>query len=188
MLVFLSVLLIILVLANVLWDRYISNTFDPFLYNEKIQAIPDYNRSITRSIGRTAYGFRDYDVSGYYYGVDIPRRLDFVGNITIGTYPNPTDDGIDHSIHLRIFAGAGGNWTYALGITDFNEVIINEDGWGVIRRASAVDMYGEPLRKHPKDTDEFYNKWLELHNRYYNTIKKLFYDMKEYFGEDAFQP
>ncbi|MCL2627710.1 MAG: helix-turn-helix domain-containing protein [Oscillospiraceae bacterium] len=184
-LILLSVLLIVLVIANVLWDRYISDTFDPFLNNKNLQAIPD--RSVMHSNRLIVYEYMDYSESRKVYTINMPRRLDFGGNINITTHPHPNDD-IDHSLSLTIFMRRGGNWTYALGITDFNEVHVEFWGSAPMRRYSAVDMNGEPLGKSPGDSDEFYNIWLEQHERYYDTIMKFFADMKEFFGEDAFLP
>jgi len=182
----LSVLGIFLIILNILWTNYVSETFDPFLTNETLQAIPQYERRTESYKGSMIYSFRDYGGSGYHYGIHIPARFRFGGIVSTGTHPNPNDDS-DCSLRLTIFIKPRGNWTYVLNITDLNEIYTDEYGEGLIARGSAVDKYGRPLGRHPEDSEEFYRIWMSLYDRFYGNIMEMFQHMKDMFGEDAFR-
>ena len=180
---------------NVSWTNYISTTFDPFLKNENLLAIPEWNRTITRSRGWVTYSFNDFDESGYHYEFGLPARFNFGGTISILAPSNPqmNPDFSDHNIHLMIFVSPGGDWIYVLNLgtseyreyTDENGTRIHEtitESFG-----SAVDRYGQPLGKHPYDSEEKYLYWLKMHEKYNEQIMDMFRNMKEFFGEEAFK-
>ena len=194
-LILVAVLITGFIIANTIWTNYISNTFDPFLNNKNLQAIPQWNRDIYRSRGRVTHSFKDFERSGYCYEIGVPRWLNFGGTIYIMTYSNPqlNPDFRDSNISLMIFTAPGGDWTYvlSLGTSEYREYV-NEKGGQVYETigetfGSAVDRNGQPLGKHPEDSEENYLLWLELYEEYYEAIMKLFNDMKEFFGEDAFR-
>ena len=182
-------------ILNAIWASYISDTFDLFLDNEYLQAIPQWNRDIYRSRGRESHSFNDFEGSGYLFQIGLPQWLNFGGTFHIMTLSNPqvTPDLRDSNISLIIFTAPRGNWTYVLGLgtSEYREYIdenrthvheTNSYSFG-----SAVDRNGQPLGKNPEDSEENYLYWLELYDKYNDLIMKMFKDMKEIFGEEAFR-
>jgi len=180
-------LLIIVVIGfgiyNLMWYRYIKASFDPFLKNERLINVPEQEYDRTDN-GWEIYTYRDYHGSGYTYGISIPAYLEFGGHIDILT---PTDvDTIDgkrvfvseHQIRLRVFPR---NWQYVLNIADLTVL----DGLGDTIRGlgSATDKNGNPLGRHPDDSEEFYQEWLALHEKFNEPIMEMFRTVNELFGD-----
>jgi len=184
-----------LIFLNILWTNYISTTFDPFLKNENLLAIPEWNRTVIRSRGRETFSFKDFDGSGYSYEIGLPARFDFGGNISILAPSNPqmNPDFNDHDISLMIFISPGGDWRYVLGLgtseyreyTDENGTRVHETT--AVTFGSAVDRYGQPLGKHPDDSEEDYLYWLKLYEKFNVQIMDMFRSMKDFFGEEMFR-
>jgi len=166
-----------LVAANLLWTNYISDTFDPFIKNDNILAISEWNYDKhSSSAGRVTHMYRDYNGSGYLYQFGFPRRLEFGGFISIDRLVE--QNGVD--IRLMIFVKPG-EWRYVLGLGVSEASTTHSFG-------SLVDENGVPQSKHPDDNVDDYERWLSLYEENYDIIIKLFVDMKEYFGDNAFRP
>ena len=170
---------------NSIWASYVSETFDPFLKNENLQAIPQWNRREFNYRGSRLYEFSDFNGSGYFYAVQVPGRFRFNGNVSISTAFNSLDS--DYGISLMIFIGHRGDWNYILGIIDFTANEYDEYGEVNTQYGSAVDRYGQPLERHPQDSEEHYQHWLYLHNNFNEPIIRLFADIKDFFGESTFR-
>jgi len=180
--------LIVFVIYNIIWFNYIS-IYDKLLNNETLQEIkikpssaPDfivrngveipysYERyAYIESERYTAHQFHDYDYNerGYFYGIVIPSYLRFAGNIQIAYFAD------DYSLNLMINPR---KWLYVLGL---GEHIGNQTNM----LGSIVDKDGQPLGKNPNDSEEFYQEWLELYEKYYEQIMDLFAVTKEMFGD-----
>jgi len=170
---------------NTIWSNYLSETFDPFLKNENIQAIPQWNRREYSYSKSKIYEFSDFDDSGYFYAIQLPRRFRFYGNVSISTTFNNLSN--DYGIDLTIFIGLRGDWRYVLTVIDYTVKDYDEYGRVNTWYGSAVDKYGQPLERHPHDSEDFYQHWLNLYNESNEPIMKLFNDMKIFFGESTFR-
>lgn len=182
--VFSAITIIVLVIffsVNMVWSWYVSSTFDPFFDNENLLAIPRENTEIIRSRGWETHVFTDLSGSEYTYQMMLPPRLNFGGGVSILA---PTYIYIsEHYIGLTIFTGLR-DWTYVLRL---GYVTSTDTGVDIYTLGSAVDRNGQPLGRHPEDSEEFYQEWLTLHEKLYEPIMKFFGDIKEFFGEDVFR-
>jgi hypothetical protein len=82
-----------------------------------------------------------------------------------------------------------GDWRYVLGIVDFNAKQYDEYSgeFITVQFGSAVDKYGQPLERHPNDTQERYQMWLTMHDKFNDSIMEMFDDIIKMFGERAFR-
>jgi transcriptional regulator with XRE-family HTH domain len=172
---------------NIYWNRYISETFDPFIKSETIQSVPQWNQRVIRSRGWVIRTYDDHGRSDYHFSIQIPPRLNFGGNVNIQPLSNQSQS--DHSLSLTIFMNSRGDWRYVLGIVDFNAKEYDEYSgeFNTVRIGSAVDKYGQPVGRHLDDTPERYQMWLTMHDKFNDSIMEMFDDIKEIFGEGAFR-
>ena len=172
-------------ISNFIWASYLSNTFDPFLQSETIQAIPTWDKRVSRSKGSEIHIFTDYSRSGYLYTFSIPARFNFGGYISISTNPNLSD-----FIELQIrFNRDKKDFVLTLGTS---EAINYTDERGIevfetnsTRTGIAIDINGHPIPGQIDENEVFYKQWLYLYERNVNLIEKLLNNIKTMFGEDA---
>jgi len=177
----LIIVLVIVLSLNMVWSWYISRTFDPFMENENLLAMPENNVVVARSRGWETHIFDDFDGSGYTFQIILPPRFYFGGgvNILVPTHLQVSE----YYLSLTIFTGLG-DWRYSLALSDLTS---ESSATHIHALASAVDRNGRPLGRHPGDSEEFYQQWLALHEKFYEPIMQLFDDIKDFFGEDAFR-
>ncbi|MCL2821199.1 MAG: hypothetical protein FWD38_10340 [Oscillospiraceae bacterium] len=156
-----------------MWHRYIDKAFSPFLANEKIEF--DYE-----SDGWTHYNYSDYE-NGYFIQIGVPPYLKYGGTIMLSMQFKEPEPGsfrgnlmLFHSsirIHQKLVlnlgeqTGAGSHYT--LG--------------------SAIDRYGKPLGRNPRDSEQFYSQWLTLYDKHYTDAMTILTYFKNFFGEDLLQ-
>jgi len=179
--------MIIFGIYNIIWFNYVKR-FDVFLYTEKLQEIKlkptsgpnrihegveiphGFERyTFFESEGWKVHGFRDYDYDevGYYYGITIPPYLKFSGNIQIALRKD------EYMLSLLI---SPQKWLYILQIGEIVDNMTYLD-------SSAVDKNGQPLGKHPNDSEEFYQRWLMKYEKYYEQVMELFATVNDMYGD-----
>ncbi|MCL2253162.1 MAG: hypothetical protein FWC09_01835 [Lachnospiraceae bacterium] len=123
--------------------------------------------------GWVGHRFNDYDYNerGYFYSIVIPPYLNFGGNIQM-VYT--TDE---YKIDLII---SPRSWIYVLSL---GEIIKNQTNTSMHSYGSEVDNTGKPVGKYPKDTEESYQEWLRLYEKYHAQIIELFVILKETYGD-----
>ena len=67
-----------------------------------------------------------------------------------------------------------------LGIADLTKVNPGEE---VMNLGSAVNKNGNPIGQHPDESDEFYQEWLALHEKFNEPIMEMFKTINELFGD-----
>ena len=171
-------------ISNSIWASYISDTFDPFLLSETIQAIPSRDKNVSHNSGNKIHMFTDYSRSGYLYTFNIPARFNFGGFISISTNPAISDF---IEFHIRFNRGKK-DFVLTLGTSESNNYV-DEIGTEVFesnstRTGIAVDKSGHPLHDNIDVDEDYYKQWLYLHERNISIIEKLLSDMKTFFGEE----
>ena len=156
-------------------------------FNYIISILEDLDEGNVNPRNGNTFFYNDYHNSGYIYSVAKPHFLEFDGNISILTPSNIdfNDEGIanyisEYSIILTYFPKDG---RYVLNIAEMPELV----GEPVNSLGSTVDNHGQPLNRHSNDSEEFYQEWLRLHEKFNNPITEMFSTIKELFGEDAFK-
>jgi hypothetical protein len=186
-LILLVVIAVFFTVYNIVWNYYIKNTFDQFLNNENLQAISDENYRVLSNRGWHTHQYRDYGGSGYMYQISMPPRLHFGGGLSIRTDDRP---GSSYGLSLTIYTGLN-DWVYVLGISDLSEAYTsygsNIHVSNIHELGSSVDKTGQPLGRHPDDSEDFYNEWLALYEQFKVPISTLFDDVILFFGMDVFR-
>ncbi|MDR2547306.1 MAG: hypothetical protein LBC96_07340 [Lachnospiraceae bacterium] len=188
--------LVVFSIYNYKWYRLVS-IYEEFLYSEKLQDIKHmpttapativigskefpYNYSrYTFSEGNEGifswkqHSFRKYDYNeyGYYFGITIPAYLQFGGNIQV-VYENE-----DYRLDLLM---SPVKWLYVLRIGEYE--IVNNSKF-IHMLSSAVDKTGTPIGRHPDDSEDFYESWLLLYDKYHLEIIDLFETTKDIYGD-----
>lgn len=186
----LALLLAAFGIYNIVWFRYVRQ-FDVFVNNEKLQAIRNkpttapeflvrdgveipysYSRYYYEELedGWVLYSFKDKDYNetdGYIYSIAVPPYLITKGNIQA---MRATDDFIISVVISPV------KWEYFLMIGEpINNVT---DSY-----TSIVDKNGQPLGRHSSDTEESYQKWLALYEKYNPQITEMFATVNDMFGD-----
>jgi hypothetical protein len=165
----LPVLLFVLIFGvyNIIWFRYVDRAFSPFLENEKLEQV------FICGAGGKYYEYRDSE-NGYIVQIGIQPYLRFGGTISVSTTSQRLNNFngefiVFHSsirIQQLLVLGLGENLpnhSYSMG--------------------SAVDRNGQPLGRHPNDSEEFYQEWLLLYERFNEDVMELIDYFKVFFGE-----
>jgi len=167
---------------NTMWSRFISDNFDPFLYNETLQAVPSYNRRVETVSRMKHRWYDDRNGSGYRYQISLPPRLAFRGYFVMYDFL------MERNITLSVFINRG-EWSYRLTLSVRTEGEQNSyTGY-----SSPVDKNGRPLDLNWDDYDdpereyELHNIWLGLYDKFYDDIMQMLATAKEVFGEEAFR-
>ena len=169
---------------NLMWFRYVRTSFDPFsttldamdMEKETWDEIP--NVCTYRAVGDTEYN--------YTYTVGRPAYLKFKGHVSVLT-PSEVDFVDGKKVFISECQLSIRYWpqdaSYLLGIADLTV----SDGIHIHSLGSAVDKNGRPLGRNPNDSEDFYQSWLELYEKFNEPIMEMFDSIKELFGEDAFK-
>ena len=172
-----TVILLVLISASVflvnhlIWQRYIDKAFSPFLANDKIEFSHESN-------GWTHYDYADYE-NGYYVQIGVPPYLHYGGSISVSMQFKEQEPGSFRG-HLMVFHSS---------IRIQQKIVLSlgeQTGTSShYRFGSAVDRYGKPLGRNPRDSEAFYSQWLALYDEYYDEAMEVIEYFKEFFGEDV---
>jgi len=164
-LLLLVLIVVIFVVYNILWFRYVDRAFSPFLENDKLEQV-----SSKGPRGRH-YEYIDTE-NGYRVQIGIQPYLRFGGTISVSTISRSVNnfDGTFIVFHSSIRL----QQVLVLGL--------DENSYNL---GSAVDRSGQPLGRHPDDSEEFYQEWLLLYDRFYDEAMELIDYFKEFFGEEV---
>ncbi|MDR2570663.1 MAG: hypothetical protein LBD23_10270 [Oscillospiraceae bacterium] len=172
---------------NILWFRYVSTTFDPFLNSSHIQSVPDENYDFwTPGRGGKFHSFRDVAGKGIVVDIVLPGYLTFGGNVSaITTTEIDEQDGVfiyvsECAIGMTLFPR---NMHFLLKITDYTTV--EKMGEAVRLRSLVVDSAGTPLLDHPLNNIDpiSLEEELILYNKFYTQIETFFENIHYIFGD-----
>jgi transcriptional regulator with XRE-family HTH domain len=177
--------LLIFIVSSVFWRHYMNTVVAPFLENDRLKAM---NIGGSRS---TTYRY-DSQENNYIIEVVVPPHLSY--RTTTHILAQGTGErnfyGDFWVFHGDIFTGY--QRTYVLSLGE-GIVTTKTDEAGKVTTAghthsfsSAVDVNGKPLGRHPDDSEEFYEEWLRLYEKYYDEIMAMILYFKDFFGEDLF--
>ena len=164
------------------WHEYVSATFAPF--STALDSL-EMQKDTSEMEGWDVSTYKDKEGGGYVFTVARPPFLEYEGNISILT-PTEVDfvDGqmIRISEYLLDLSYYPRDGLYVLRIADFTSAT---DPRQINSLSSTVDKYGQPLGRHPDDSEEFYQEWLSLHEKFNEPIMEMFDTIRDIFGDDA---
>jgi len=178
------ILLLIFGMYNLIWFRYISIAYTPFIENGtwitaglKVEGGLDSNIVENRVWIIYEHWSEEND---YIIGIGRPSYLRFGGVINVTLFADPEPDVFYASFDIthkgRIF-----------NIQQEFKLTIGELGMHRSLFSLTVDRYGEPPGRQPGDSEEYYEMWLSLHEKHYGEIMAMLAYFNDFFGDGVFR-
>ena len=151
------------------WLRYVETEVNP--YREKIRLAESSDDWTFRGTSMSQLG-------GYQFSVGNPSELEPVGSGN-GGFVQVALWADEYKITIMRFLGNPAVYSLGLG----NVVLSSTGGIIANTHGSATDRDGNVLPRHPEDSEEFYQNWLDMYEQYNEEIIDMFSTAKSVFGD-----
>jgi len=173
---------------NIIWFHYINSAYTPFIDSGqwaveaiRVQGAIDYSATENRTW--IVYLYRSDD-DRFEIQVNRPSYLRFGGQVNIVNISNASSPELGEIFgHFEVsFSGKIGRiqQVFSLNLHEWSTVFSPPLN-------AHVDRYGQPLGRSPDNSEEFYEKWLSLYERYYDEAMEMIAYFTAFFGEDVFR-
>lgn len=181
---FATLLIIVFGIYNIIWFKYIGNTFTPLTSNRTwtVEALK-YRDSLDSSDNeRTWIGYEHRNnENNFSVRVVKPPYLRFGGEVSVKTTALPDEFGFFAEFRIS-YAGKTGGMprVYTLDLHDWNDAFRPPLSF-------SVDKNGQLLERSPDVSIEYYEKWLSIYETNYDEIMKMIEYFKTFFKEISFE-